>query len=514
MKKFGKLKMALMLACASVLNGRTSAVDKNITQSQQTVAAVGGAATFNKELNDKKGLSKNAKILLGIASTVVLGSLTAFTIWAVRNHNKNNINLDNTVNRDNNDDSENDNKDNNYIEEKNKKINIVNEPIVEQKNQIKSAGIQNNPAELANLISELQSINTDYHYELGEKGKVFVSNPVLEMNIENINAEMLREHLRQLCEKVGIKQGIHSGDDDYKNGWLQPAWKYFFVYTADYEYSNTYSMLNDNYKKLLAQCIEFMYQNMNNAEYNEILHMCIEQMSRHGGHCDARAQAITNTVYDMLVNFLRERGKIKSDSLMSDIFCTLKEAMIKEAVETYLKVYAQINDNRNMQHREPLYDVNALTSGLKYLFGMPGGSENDSKHNATKQSFGMQMHAGTFIKLSQMIIYQNDQKSQEIKAEMDKIEISFKEYFEYTEKPKHWLKSILTKIWNYQGQEGPKFREWIKGNRNLKLGEIVGDLPYIFGYNDAEMSELKSTYGLEFLISCVKNGYLRLANDN
>ena len=97
---------------------------------------------------------------------------------------------------------------------------------------------------------------------------------------------------------------------------------------------------------------------------------------------------------------------------------------------------------------------------------------------------------------------------------MDKIEISFKEYFEYTEKPKHWLKLILTKIWNYQGQEGPKFREWIKGNRNLKLGEIVDDLPYIFGYNDAEMSELKSPYGLEFLISCVKNGYLRLANDN
>ena len=497
MKKFGKRKIALMLACAP----------------------------FLAHVPKSSSLTKNQKITAGVVGAVLGGGAVLATAYYLifGKNNKNivkNMTKEELQNKQNKISYEYGNKnDNNYIEENIKQTNIIHEPIVKQNNQIKSAGIQNNSVELDNLINRLEKeLQSKKRYELGEKGKVFVSNPVLDMNVENINAEnikeTLKEHLKKLCQKLNITQGMHSGDDDYKDGWSQPAWKYFFVYTAGYEYSNTYSMIDDNYKKLLAQCIEFMYQNMNNAEYNEILHMCIEQMSRHGGHCDARAKAITNTVYDMLVNFLRERGKIKSDSLMSDIFCTLKGAMIKEAVETYLKVYAQINDNRNMQHREPLYDVNALTSGLKYLFGMPGGSENDSKHNATKQSFGMQMHAETFIRLSQMIIYQNDQKSQEIKAEMDKIEISFKEYFEYTEKPEHWLKSILTKIWNYQGEEGQKFREWIKGNRNLKLGEIVGDLPYIFDYNDAKMSELKYPYGLEFLISCVKNGYLRLANDN
>ena len=486
MKKFGKRKIALMLACAS----------------------------FLAHVPKSSSLTKNQKITAGIVGALGGGAVLTTAYYLIFGKNNKNIVKNMTKeelqNKQNKISYEYGNKnDNNYIEENIKQINIVHEPIVKQNNQIKSAGIQNNSVELDHLINKLEKeLQSKKRYELGEKGKVFVSNPVLDMNVENINAETLKEHLKQLCQKLGITQGMHSGDDDYEKGWVQPAWEYFFVYAAGYEYSNMYSKLNDNYKKLLAQCIEFMYQDMNNAGYNEILHMCVEQMSRHGGHCDARAQAITNTVYDMLVNFLRERGKIKSDNLMNDIFCTLKEAIIKEAEEIYLKYEAQINNG------EPLYSVNVLTSGLKYLFGMPGGNERDSERIATQQALGMQMHASTLINLSHMIIYKDDQKSQQIKDEMKKIEISFKEYFEYTEKPQHWLNPILTKIWNYQGNEAPKFREWIKGNQKLTLGEIVSDLPYIFGYDDANMSELKFPYGLEFLISCVKNGYLRIVNNS
>lgn len=42
MKKFSRKKMALALACASVFGGRTQAMNKNMSQSQKTIAAVGG----------------------------------------------------------------------------------------------------------------------------------------------------------------------------------------------------------------------------------------------------------------------------------------------------------------------------------------------------------------------------------------------------------------------------------------------------------------------------------------
>ncbi len=42
MKKFGRDKIALFLACTSVLGGKTQAMNISKAQSPQTVAAVGG----------------------------------------------------------------------------------------------------------------------------------------------------------------------------------------------------------------------------------------------------------------------------------------------------------------------------------------------------------------------------------------------------------------------------------------------------------------------------------------
>ena len=42
MKKFGRDKIALFLACTSVLGGKTQAMNTSKAQSPQTVAGVGG----------------------------------------------------------------------------------------------------------------------------------------------------------------------------------------------------------------------------------------------------------------------------------------------------------------------------------------------------------------------------------------------------------------------------------------------------------------------------------------
>ena len=61
MAKLEKDKIALFLACASVLSGQTSAMNVNKAQSPKTVAAVGGAAP-----QVRKGMPVGAKVLLGI----------------------------------------------------------------------------------------------------------------------------------------------------------------------------------------------------------------------------------------------------------------------------------------------------------------------------------------------------------------------------------------------------------------------------------------------------------------
>lgn len=74
MKKFNRKKIALALACASVLGGKTQAVDKNKPQSQQILAAVGGTVFDNsKALKKSKSMSNLTKGL--IAAGAVLGAV-------------------------------------------------------------------------------------------------------------------------------------------------------------------------------------------------------------------------------------------------------------------------------------------------------------------------------------------------------------------------------------------------------------------------------------------------------
>jgi hypothetical protein len=86
MAKLGKDKIALFLACASVLGGKTQAMNINKAQSPQTVAAVGGAASRNNQ-SDKQRLTKNQKLAIGGAASLAVVSAVGLTIWGVKRHN-------------------------------------------------------------------------------------------------------------------------------------------------------------------------------------------------------------------------------------------------------------------------------------------------------------------------------------------------------------------------------------------------------------------------------------------
>ena len=73
MRKFGKNKVALFLACASILSSKIQARNENEPQSQQTVVAVGVAS--NK--NSNKGLInwvKDHKWQLGVGSALTFAT--------------------------------------------------------------------------------------------------------------------------------------------------------------------------------------------------------------------------------------------------------------------------------------------------------------------------------------------------------------------------------------------------------------------------------------------------------
>ncbi len=83
MKKFSRRKIALALACASILGGRTQAMNK--PQSQKTVAAVGGAT----DKNSNKGFANWAKnhkwkLAVGIGVPVVAATASILAFLGVK----------------------------------------------------------------------------------------------------------------------------------------------------------------------------------------------------------------------------------------------------------------------------------------------------------------------------------------------------------------------------------------------------------------------------------------------
>ena len=81
MKKFGRRKIALVLACASILGGKTQAMNK--PQSQKTVAAVGEATTKNSSKGFVNWV-KNHKLGVGIGGVLTATTTAALIFLGVR----------------------------------------------------------------------------------------------------------------------------------------------------------------------------------------------------------------------------------------------------------------------------------------------------------------------------------------------------------------------------------------------------------------------------------------------
>ena len=98
MKKFGRDKIALFLACTSVLGGKTQAMNTSKAQSPQTVAAVGGATSrINQSV--KQGLTKNQKLVIGLGIGLGLPIIFAIaTVATLKFKSKNSENDDNKNN--------------------------------------------------------------------------------------------------------------------------------------------------------------------------------------------------------------------------------------------------------------------------------------------------------------------------------------------------------------------------------------------------------------------------------
>ena len=85
MKKFGKDKIALFLACTSLLSDKASAMNMGKTQNQQPVAAVGGAISRNNQ-SVKQGLSKKQKFTIATIASILAVTAVGLTIWGVKKY--------------------------------------------------------------------------------------------------------------------------------------------------------------------------------------------------------------------------------------------------------------------------------------------------------------------------------------------------------------------------------------------------------------------------------------------
>ena len=74
---------------------------------------------------------------------------------------------------------------------------------------------------------------------------------------------------------------------------------------------------------------------------------------------------------------------------------------------------------------------------------------------------------------------------------------------------------MLDKIWTSDTDESNELKQWIKNKQEVKLGEVLFDLGELFkGYEKGVVDEKDYSFGVRFLINCVKNDYLWLVDND
>ena len=487
MNEFSKRKISFILLFTMATGNNSLAMQMDCSKKPEI--------NLNRSIKTSKGLSAGAKTIAIILPLVAIGSIATFAILKGKLNNKkiennktfnqiNDIENNNEFDHNNNEFCNNP-KDNNFEEE-------------ESHNSFKTS------------IHDDKENNAEKHYELLDKGRVQITNPILDIDLEqvmaadNFNDSKIfgLARLSDLCQKYGITKGIEV--DDGNNGWDIPAYDYFFVDRGNYtHYSHMYDRLSDYHKKLLLQCIEIMYRNQNNEEWRDIVEACLTLMSSHGAHCAWRAEAIVNNVYSNLVKFLRDKGEILGNDL-GGAFCELKEKLVGNVHADYIK--------NNPDNNEPLDDINKIVKGMKYKFGMPGGDEFYEDYAG--DYFKNAMKADNLIKLSHAMLDKLESDKRALLMFNEELPISFEEYCKYTMKTPKQIKTILDKIGSYDTDEARELKSWIQNKKKLSFGYMSADVMEVFGCKDELVYDLtKYNFGIRFLINLIKNDYLYLVDD-
>lgn len=337
-------------------------------------------------------------------------------------------------------------------------------------------------------------------------GRVYLSNYITNMRVDIENANDIGNKLNTLCRQFNYTRGIDVDDNVY--GHEQSAYQYFF------NGHNRYWELPIYHRRVLAQCIEAMYQNRNNEIWHNIIDVVLMSLSSHGGHCSWRAEALVNTIYDSLCKFLRENrigyepsGDAVKD-LMDSMFTILKNDMVEDARNNYL--HELMNGADGWLRREPLNECNYMEQGLRSLLKMGEDFNDLNVPNVSRRYFSMVTAKKYLIKRSQRILDQLLESPDRAKLfeNIDQEKIHFNDYCRLAGKSAQEIEHLKEKI-NAVENDDEDLKQWIRGECELTIDDIVFEIGELceYDYDSLECSELTNIFGFKFVIMCFNYSY-------
>ena len=284
------------------------------------------------------------------------------------------------------------------------------------------------------------------------------------MNVDVNDVNGTGRKLDELCRQFGYLRGIPVEDSVF--GYEKSAYQYFF------EYSNVYRTLSPYHQLTLSQCIEAMYVNKNDPIWHDAIDYGLLLLSSHGGLCLWRAEAIINTLYSCLHEFLRENhiGYQSSGDDLKDILDDGDPDFV--ASEVAMKYFRMFTDKKYLIQKSQ--DI--VSSRLN--------------HDEIKRLF-------TNVSRNQM---------------------SFNDYCRLSGKSPEETQLLVAKIDASEDEYHDILKRWIRGECSLTLDDIDDSHPGIISLlidltgvgNDFEhigCPELNSVEGFKFIITCIQYGY-------
>ena len=538
MAKLGKDKIALFLACASVLGGKTQAMNISKVQNPQTIGTVGGARNQPKKINWGKIAKIGGLTVAGLAALETIHSLigrfTDFKIGsysigrAIKNRaKKNNKSNPNELNKD---------------DEKNIKIISENED-----------GEKNEKFEDLEMEFDYDpdAVISRGYYEFTDTSlKKYVLSELDNVNVNGVKGETLKQYLMELCEKFSDKNG-----NDYTKGWPtgeftgdegggeQAPWEYFFVKNNRFAHSGIYLVnstiaafaMDDAHKALLAKEIILMRDHIDDPGWKDVICSCLVLMCTHGGQCAWRATSIVDNIYFALNQKAYEITG-KSTPIFDIVFSKLKNMIINRSFAA-MKKYMETGFNNDFVRSDPLGYVNPMLDYLKFKLGISQkASRNSWIHDMNGIYINYADHGEKLLKkemcalrlfmLANRAMQEGVTEEQQNEAAPD-VELSFEDYCKYTMKSESSKQKLLNAVADLKkispdGTGAEEILPWINGRNKLSVLGIIanlgmwagckikGNAKELYNYLYGIMPELRYLLGIRFIINCCEKNYLRL----